>query len=191
MTPPIMTAVATERPTHACCPGSYDPATLGHIDIIARAAQIFDKVTVLVTYNPNKNGLFTPNERVELIQESLAELESQADAPAVDEANATTPTTNLDRIEVVTFTGLLVDWAAENGVGALVKGLRSQADYQYEVPMAQMNRRMTGVETVFLEADPRYGHVSSSLMKEVVRFGGSVTGLVPRVVEQALNERLR
>lgn len=155
--------------THACCPGSYDPMTSGHLDIVTRAARQFDQVTVLVTHNPNKQGLFDVAERMELIRQATADL---------------------DNVRVDSWSELLVKYTTEHNISCLVKGLRSAADYQYEVPMAQMNRRLSGVDTLFLEADQRFGHVSSSLIKEVVRYGGSVEGLVPEAVHEALLRRL-
>lgn len=155
--------------THACCPGSYDPLTSGHLDVIERAAAQFDHVTVLVTYNPSKSGLFAPSERMELIREC---------------------TSHIKNVTVDSWAQLLVHYTSMHGITALVKGLRSAADYEYEVPMAQMNRRLSGVDTLFIEADPKYGHVSSTLMKEVVRFGGSVEGLVPEPVLRALRAKL-
>lgn len=156
--------------THVCCPGSYDPLTSGHLDVIERAAAQFERVTVLVTHNPHKQGLFAPDERMDLIRRC---------------------TTHLDNVRVDSWAKLLVDYTTEHGITALVKGLRSALDYEYEVPMAQMNRRMSGVDTLFIEADPKFGHVSSTLMKEVVRYGGSVEGLVPPPVHEALLERLK
>nr|WP_120491431.1 pantetheine-phosphate adenylyltransferase [Corynebacterium lactis] len=155
--------------THACCPGSYDPMTSGHLDIVERASRQFDRVTVLVTHNPNKQGMFNVDERIALIRECTA---------------------HLDNVVVDSWSELLVNYTSANDISCLVKGLRSAADYEYEVPMAQMNRRMTGIETLFMEADPQYGHVSSTLMKEVVRYGGSVEGLVPEPVLRALQSRL-
>lgn len=156
--------------THVCCPGSYDPLTSGHLDVIERASVLFDEVTVLVTHNPNKSGMFTPEERMDLIRQC---------------------TTHLGNIRVDSWSQLLVDYTTAHGITGLVKGLRSAMDYEYEVPMAQMNRRMSGVDTLFIEADPKFGHVSSTLMKEVVRYGGSVEGLVPDPVQEALRERLK
>lgn len=155
--------------THACCPGSYDPLTSGHLDVIERTSALFDDVTVLVTHNPNKQGMFNPEERMRLIEEC---------------------TGHLPNVRVDSWSELLVDYTTEHGILTLVKGLRSAMDYEYEVPMAQMNRRMSGVDTLFIEADPKYGHVSSTLMKEVVRYGGSVEGLVPEPVQKALRARL-
>ncbi|HHU45996.1 MAG TPA: pantetheine-phosphate adenylyltransferase [Actinomycetales bacterium] len=156
--------------THVCCPGSYDPLTSGHLDVIERASVLFDEVTVLVTHNPNKSGMFTPEERMDLIRQC---------------------TTHLGNVRVDSWSQLLVDYTTAHGITGLVKGLRSAMDYEYEVPMAQMNRRMSGVDTLFIEADPKFGHVSSTLMKEVVRYGGSVEGLVPDPVQEALRERLK
>ena len=148
----------------AVCPGSFDPITLGHLDIITRAAAQFDEVTVLVTANPNKNtGLFSVPERMELIRESTAHLSNVSVDP----------------------------YTTAHGVTALVKGLRSSLDYEYELPMAQMNRRLSGVDTFFLLTDEKYGYVSSTLCKEVARFGGDVSGLLPEVVAQAMAKKYR
>ncbi|MEJ5919580.1 MULTISPECIES: pantetheine-phosphate adenylyltransferase [unclassified Corynebacterium] len=155
--------------THVCCPGSYDPLTSGHLDVIERASVLFEQVTVLVTHNPNKSGLFTADERMDLIRQC---------------------TEHLGNVRVDSWTRLLVEYTTAHDIKALVKGLRSAADYEYEVPMAQMNRRMSGVDTLFIEADPKYGHVSSTLMKEVVRYGGQVDGLVPDKVAEALRAKL-
>lgn len=155
----------------AVCPGSFDPITLGHLDIITRASAQFDEVTVLVTANPNKNtGLFSVPERMELIRESTA---------------------HLSNVSVDTWASLLVDYTTAHGVTALVKGLRSSLDYEYELPMAQMNRRLSGVDTFFLLTDEKYGYVSSTLCKEVARFGGDVSGLLPEVVAQAMAKKYR
>ncbi|NLZ58513.1 MAG: pantetheine-phosphate adenylyltransferase [Corynebacterium sp.] len=153
----------------AVCPGSFDPITLGHLDIITRAAAQFEEVTVLVTANPNKNtGLFTVAERMELIRESTA---------------------HLGNVKVDTWGALLVDYTTAHDVGALVKGLRSSLDYEYELPMAQMNKRLSGVDTFFLLTDEKYGYVSSTLCKEVARYGGDVSGLLPDVVTKAVKQK--
>ncbi|WJZ02482.1 pantetheine-phosphate adenylyltransferase [Corynebacterium freiburgense] len=157
-------------PSHAVCPGSFDPVTLGHIDIISRAAEQFDELTVLVTHNPNKAGLFSVAERVALITESTA---------------------HIPGVRVDSWSGLLVDYTTTHNIRALVKGLRSGIDYEYELPMAQMNRRLTGVDTFFLLTDPKFGYISSTLCKEVARYGGDVTGLLPDCVLAALNEKFR
>lgn len=155
----------------AVCPGSFDPITLGHLSIFERAAAHVDQLTVLVTANPNKNtGLFTVDERMELIRRAVK---------------------HLPNVDVDTWGGLLVDYTTAHGVDALVKGLRSSLDYDYELPMAQMNRRLTGVETFFLLTDEKYGYVSSTLCKEVARFGGDVSGLMPDHVVAAVREKYR
>ena len=148
------------------CPGSYDPVTLGHLDVIRRASTLFDEVVVALLDNSSKQGLFAVDERVALLEAELA------DVPGA---------------RVVTFRGrLLVDVCTELDVHAIVKGLRGDTDYSYELPMAVMNRHLTGVETLFLPGDPRLDHVSSSLVKQVAAYGGDVTGLVPDVVRDAL-----
>ncbi|MDO5031503.1 pantetheine-phosphate adenylyltransferase [Corynebacterium sp.] len=153
--------------THAVCPGSFDPITLGHVDIFHRAAQLFDKVTVLVTANPDKpSGLFSVEERVAFIREAVPE-----------------------NINVDWWSGLLVDYTTANNVDTLVKGLRSSLDYEYELPMAQMNRRLSGIDTVFLLTDEKYGYISSSLCKQVARYGGDVTGMFPEHVAEAVMAR--
>ncbi len=153
--------------TKAVCPGSFDPVTFGHLDIFQRAAELFDDVTVLVTGNPQKNtGLFTIEERVELIREVTD-----------------------DRISVDYWSGLLVDYTKAHGVTTLVKGLRSSLDYEYELPMAQMNRHLSGIDTVFLLTNEKYGYISSSLCKEVAKYGGDVSGLLPDPVVEAVKAK--
>ncbi len=154
----------------AVCPGSFDPVTNGHVDIVARAATLFDEVVVAVLGNPAKKGLFPLEERVELIRAAL-------------EGSRNT------RVEAVEG-GLLVDYCRSVGASAIVKGLRSGNDFGYELPMARMNRHLTGVETVFLPGDPAFEHVSSTLVKEVAGLGGDVTGLVPDAVLPRLLDRL-
>lgn len=157
--------------TTAVCPGSFDPITNGHLDIVTRASRHFDEVVVLVTGNPTKtSGLFSIDERVELIREVIA---------------------HLPNVRVDSWGGLLVDYTSAHHITALVKGLRSSLDYEYELPMAQMNRRLTGVDTYFLLTDEKYGYISSSLTKEVAKFGGDVTGLVPDSVREAMVEKYR
>lgn len=164
----------SERLRRAVCPGSYDPVTLGHLDVIVRAAALYDEVVVAVLHNPAKQGTFTVPERVGLVEDAVA-------AAGV---------TSGVRVEAFADR-LLVDVCRDVGAEAVVKGLRSGDDFSYELPMALMNRHLTGVETVFLPGEPSLGHVSSSLVKEVVRYGGDVTGLVPEPVRRALEERLR
>ncbi|MCH7899290.1 MAG: pantetheine-phosphate adenylyltransferase [Acidobacteria bacterium] len=153
--------------TTALCPGSFDPPTNGHVDVINRVVSAFDRVVVSVLDNPSKNSMFSVDERVGMINEIHG-----------------------DDVEVTVFSGLLVDHAREVGADVVVKGLRTVDDYEYENQMAQMNRHLTGMETVFMPTHPEYGFISSSLVKEVARLGGSMNGLVPDVVESALKERL-
>jgi pantetheine-phosphate adenylyltransferase len=157
-------------PVRRCvCPGSYDPATAGHLDVIRRATALFDEVVVAVMANPAKAGAFALAERVEMLTDALGSV------PGV-------------RVEAVED-GLLVDFCRRVGAVAVVKGLRGGTDFAYELPMALMNRHLSGVETVFLAGDPRYGHVSSSLVKEVAGHGGDVSDLVPEGVWKRLRER--
>jgi pantetheine-phosphate adenylyltransferase len=144
--------------------------TLGHVDIIRRAAALYDEVVVAVLHNPAKTGTFSPQERRDLVVEAC---------------------TDLPNVRVELFGGrLLVDVCREVEAGSIVKGLRGGTDFAYELPMALMNRHLTGVETVFLPGDPQFGHVSSSLVKEVARYGGDISGLVTDRVRDALAERL-
>ena len=152
----------------AVCPGSFDPITLGHLDVVSRAARLFDEVVVAVATNASKQTLFSADERVDLARAALAHL------PTV-------------RVEVVR--GLLVDFCRQVGATALVKGLRGGADYDAELPMALMNRHLTGVETVFLPADRSVAHVASSLVKDVARHGGAIDDLLPAGVGDAVRAR--
>jgi pantetheine-phosphate adenylyltransferase len=153
----------------AVCPGSFDPVTNGHIDIIGRAAALFDHVTVGVLVNQTKSSLFTVDERIVMLEEVCAVY-----------ANVT----------VQSFTGLLVDFCRDHRISAIVKGLRAVTDFDYELQMAQMNNRLTGIETLFVSTNPVYGYLSSSLVKEIAGHGGDVTGLVPDSVLKSLKERL-
>lgn len=157
---------------HVVCPGSFDPVTLGHLDIFTRAASDWEQVTILVTYNPNKNGLFTAEERVELIEKSLQSLPNPPQNVRVD-----------------TWDKLLVDYLTQNNITAMVKGLRSSMDYEYELPMAQMNQRLSGADTYFLLTSPEYGYVSSTLCKEVAKYGGDIDGLLPEPVVEAVKAK--
>jgi pantetheine-phosphate adenylyltransferase len=154
----------------AVCPGSYDPVTNGHVDVIRRATALFEEVVVAVLANPAKAGLFPLEERVDLLRASLAEL----------------PGVRVDAVEGV----LLVDYSRSVGASAVLKGVRSSADVAYELPMALMNRHLTGLETIFLPGNPAYEHVSSSLVKEVASYGGDVRGLVPDAVLPRLLDKL-
>jgi pantetheine-phosphate adenylyltransferase len=153
--------------TKALCPGSFDPPTNGHVDVIERAISSFEEVVIAIVDNPAKAALFTAAERGEMLKDLFG-----------------------DRARIETFSGLLVDFARETGADVVIKGLRTVGDYEYELQMAQMNRNLTGMETVFMAAKEDWSFVSSSLVKEVARLGGSVSGLVPAVVEKALKERL-
>lgn len=149
-------------------PGSFDPITNGHVDIVERAAQRFDHVTVAVLVNPAKEGLFTVEERTHLIE-------------AV--------TDGMDNVVVDSFTGLLVDFCHANGIRLICKGLRAVSDFEYELQMAQMNSHIGDVETVFMTTSPEWSFLSSSLVKEVARWGGSVADTVPDVVAEALKAK--
>ena len=152
--------------TIAVCPGSFDPVTNGHVDVIRRASGLFDGLVVAVVHNPNKAGRFDVPSRLGFLERALG---------------------GLSGVRVEAFESrLLVDICRDLGAAAIVKGVRDGADYAYELQMAQMNRHLTGVETVFLPADPAYAHVSSSLVAEVARLGGDLTGLVPDEVAAAL-----
>ncbi|WP_294181657.1 pantetheine-phosphate adenylyltransferase [uncultured Schumannella sp.] len=153
----------------AVVPGSFDPVTLGHIDVIERAANMFDEVHVLVVHNPDKAALLPIAQRVTLIQDSIAEAELSGE------------------ILVTSWSvGLLVDYCTDVGASVLVKGIRSQVDVAYETPMAIVNRNLAGVETVFLLPDPAHAHVSSSLVRQVAALGGDVAPYVPRAVADFL-----
>ncbi len=151
------------------CPGSFDPVTNGHLDIISRSARLHDEVIVAVLRNPTKSSLFTADERVELLREVTKEL-----------ANVT----------VAKFNGLIVDFCRANQVSAIVKGLRAVTDFDYEMQMAQMNYNQAGVETLFMTTNPLYAFLSSSLVKEFANYGGDVASLVPEPVLRRLTERL-
>ena len=153
----------------AICPGSFDPIHHGHLEIIARAATLFDEVLVGVAHNSSKKYLFSLSERVNLVECSLAE------------RSITTA-----KVEVIPPGVLLAQWAQEHGAQVLVKGLRSGADYEYEAPMASMNRHLANLETVFLAGEDRFGGVSSTIIREVASLGGDVSVYVPRVVSDAL-----
>ncbi|CAN5321025.1 pantetheine-phosphate adenylyltransferase [soil metagenome] len=153
--------------TTALCPGSFDPPTNGHLDVIQRTIASFDHVLVGVVSNPSKTPLLTAAERVEVLTELV---EGQADVEA--------------------FEGLLVDFARARSVDVVVKGLRAVSDFDYELQMAQMNRTLTGVETLFIPTNPQWSYLSSSLVREVARLGGNVESLVPASVQRLLKERL-
>ena len=151
------------------CPGSFDPVTNGHLDIIRRAARLHDEVLVVVGANLAKEGLFTVEERLAMLREVTADLSN---------------------VSVDKFTGLLVDFCRARGVSAIVKGLRAVSDFEYEMEMAQMNYRLAEVETLFMTANPLYSFLRSSLVKEIAKYGGDVTSLVPEQVHGRLLARL-
>ncbi len=153
----------------ALCPGSFDPVTFGHVDIIERTARHFDEVIVAIIRNPQKTqSLFTLEERQEMLAEELE---------------------HLDNIRLEVFKGLLVDFARQRGADAIVKGLRAVSDFDYELQMAQMNQKLTDIDTFFLSTSPEYSYLSSSLVKEVARFGGDVSEMVPERVVKRLTSR--
>jgi pantetheine-phosphate adenylyltransferase len=155
--------------THAVCPGSFDPPTLGHLDIIGRAARIFENVTVAVLVNPEKTGLFSAAERLELLRAT---------------------TSSWPNVDVDSFTGLLVDYCGRRRITAIVKGLRAVSDFDYELQMAQMNSGLADVDTLFIPTSPAHSFLSSSLVKQVARYGGDVSALVPAEVNAALIRKL-
>jgi pantetheine-phosphate adenylyltransferase len=153
--------------TTALCPGSFDPPTLGHVDVVERAIKVFDRVVVSVVDNPSKESMFTTEQRIALLEELFG-----------------------NQVTVTSFSGLLVTHAIDQGADVVVKGLRSIDDYEYEKQMSQMNRHLSGMETVYMSTAAEYSFVSSSLVKEVAKLGGDVTALVPQAVARALKERL-
>ena len=156
--------------SRAVCPGSFDPVTVGHLDIIGRAVELYDQVVVAVGSNMSKSALFTPAERVAMIEDACVEWPS---------------------VHVTLFSGLLVDFCRDHDIAVIVKGLRSGGDYDYELGMAQMNRKLTGVDTAFLPTAPHLSYVSSSLVREVAALGGDVSPFVTPEVLGRITERLR
>jgi pantetheine-phosphate adenylyltransferase len=155
--------------TRAVCPGSYDPVTNGHLDIIGRAAKLFDEVVVAVLINKNKKTLFSVEERTDM----LAEVTSQ-----------------WPNVRIDSWHGLLVDYCREHDIKAIVKGLRAVSDYDYELQMAQMNHQLSGVDTLFMPTNPIYSYLASSLVKDVATYGGDVSTLLPQTIERRLMQRL-
>ncbi|MGB3893341.1 pantetheine-phosphate adenylyltransferase [Mycolicibacter sinensis] len=153
----------------ALCPGSFDPVTLGHVDILERAAAQFDEVVAAVLINPAKKGMFSLEERLEMIAEATA---------------------HLPNVRAESGRGLVVDFVRERGLTAIVKGLRTGTDFEYELQMAQMNKHIAGVDTFFVATTPRYSFVSSSLAKEVASMGGDVSDLLPEPVNRRMAEKL-
>jgi pantetheine-phosphate adenylyltransferase len=151
------------------CPGSFDPVTNGHLDIIGRAAGLYDEVVVAVLINITKRSLFSVDERVDMLRQV---------------------TKDYGNVRIERFHGLLVDFCAANGITAVVKGLRAVSDFEYEMQMAQMNYRLAKVETLFMTTNPLYSFLRSSLVKEIAKYGGDVSGLVPDLVLDRLRTRL-
>ena len=155
--------------TAALCPGSFDPPTNGHIDVIERTSRHFERVLVAVIANPSKQPLFSLERRKEMLADALG---------------------HVDNVEIDAFDGLLVDFARERGIAVVVKGLRAVSDFEYELQMAEMNAALApGLDTMFVTAKPAWAFLSSSLVKEVARFGGAVEGLVPEGVARALKDQ--
>ncbi|MDB0581504.1 pantetheine-phosphate adenylyltransferase [Salinicoccus roseus] len=153
----------------AVCPGSFDPITYGHLDIIERASKIFDTVYVSVLKNSSKEGLFTPGERVELIRQ-------------VSE--------RYPNVEVRSFNGLLIDFCEEVGAEAIVRGLRAVSDFEYEMQLTSMNRKLnSSIETIYMMTNNNYSFISSSIVKEVAKYGGKIEDVVPPLVEEALKRK--
>jgi pantetheine-phosphate adenylyltransferase len=153
----------------ALCPGSFDPVTNGHVDIIERTARHFDGVIVAVTRNPQKaQSRFGLEERQEMLSDAIGHLEN---------------------VRIESLTGLVVDFARNHGAGAIVKGLRAVSDFEYELQMAQMNKRLSGIDTFFISTSPEYSFLSSSLVCEVAKFGGDVSAMVPAGVSARLVQR--
>ena len=153
----------------AVCPGSFDPVTLGHVDIFERAAAQFDQVVVAVLVNPAKQGMFGVDERIAMIDECTAHLPNLRAEPGE---------------------GLVVDFVRARGLTAIIKGLRTGTDFEYELQMAQMNKHIAGVDTFFVATTPQYSYVSSSLAKEVASLGGNVSDLLPESVNRRLRDKL-
>ena len=151
------------------CPGSFDPVTNGHLDVIGRASTLYDEVVVAVLVNASKKGLFEVEERMQLLAETTAQF---------------------GNVRIESFHGLLVDFCRQQDIPVVIKGLRAVSDFDYELQMAQMNHRLSGVETMFIATNPDFSFLSSSLIKEVATFGGDVTGLVPPLVLERIRERL-
>lgn len=154
--------------TRALIPGSFDPVTFGHLDVIERTVRLFDEVLVAVVENPQKSTLFGLDERTEMLSDV---------------------TGHLHNLKVDAFEGLLVDFALARGVTAIVKGLRAVSDFEYELQMAQLNYRLSGIETLFMPTTPEYSFLSSSLVREVAQFGGDVSSMVPAPVAGRLQTR--
>jgi pantetheine-phosphate adenylyltransferase len=158
----------SEHVRRALCPGSFDPVTNGHLDIVGRAALLYDEVIVAVFVNESKSSMFSVDERREMLQEATAQY---------------------GNVRIDAFHGLIVDYCREHQVPVIVKGLRAVSDFDYELQMAQMNRGLAGVDTLFMPTNPEYSFLASSLVKEIAKWGGDVSSLVPPHVLKRLQER--
>ena len=153
----------------AVCPGSFDPITYGHLDIIERASKVFDKVYISVLKNSSKEGLFTPQERVDMIEEV---------------------TKHLENVEVEQFNGLLIDFCHQVGARAIVRGLRAVSDFEYEMQLTSMNRKLdSDIETIYMMTNNNYSFISSSIVKEVAKYGGKIEDVVPPYIANLLEEK--
>jgi pantetheine-phosphate adenylyltransferase len=159
---------AENRVRRAMCPGSFDPVTNGHLDIIGRAANLYDELVVAVFVNQSKSSLFTVDERRELLEEVTAQY---------------------GNVRIDSFAGLVVDYCRDNGISVIIKGLRAVSDFDYELQMAQMNRGLAGIDTLFMPTNPEYSFLASSLVKEIAKWGGDVSSLVPPNVLKRLIDR--
>jgi pantetheine-phosphate adenylyltransferase len=154
----------------ALCPGSFDPVTNGHLDIIGRAAHLYDEVVVAVFVNRTKSGLFTVDERIEMLEEATADF---------------------PHVRIDSFRGLIVEYCRANDIPVIIKGMRAVSDFDYELQMAQMNRGLAGIDTMFMPTNPEYSFLASSLVKDIASWGGDVSALVPPLVLKRLAERAR
>jgi pantetheine-phosphate adenylyltransferase len=159
---------AENRVRRAMCPGSFDPVTNGHLDIIGRAANLYDELVVAVFVNQSKSSLFSVDERRELLEEVTAQY---------------------GNVRIDSFHGLVVDYCRDNGIAVIIKGLRAVSDFDYELQMAQMNRGLAGIDTLFMPTNPEYSFLASSLVKEIAKWGGDVSSLVPPNVLKRLIDR--
>lgn len=161
---------AEPKVRRAICPGSFDPVTNGHLDIIGRAALLYDELVVAVFVNRTKSGMFTVEERIEMLEEATA---------------------NFPHVRIDSFRGLIVDYCREHDIHVIIKGLRAVSDFDYELQMAQMNRGLAGIDTLFMPTNPEYSFLASSLVKDIASWGGDVSSLVPPTVLKRLKERAR
>ena len=163
-------SAAESKVRRAICPGSFDPVTNGHLDIIGRAANLYDEVVVAVFINRSKSGLFTVDERIAMLEEATAELSN---------------------VRIDSFRGLIVDYCKAHDIAVIVKGLRAVSDFDYELQQAQMNRGLAGIDTLFMPTNPEYSFLSSSLVKEVAMLGGDISSFVPPLTLERVMRRIR